>query len=168
MDERKIIKIGGVEFYEDAAPAVGMYIFRRTKIVKVCARKNGTKYGKIVAVTKRLENRGYFHVYDETFTRRYFDINVISDDPRLRDVDIAVKQKEFNEFEEKFHIYFERPVAWIDRADIARFDEWMEKYPVFKMWVEGMEYRRRVEYGRDKFAGACAKYAVLRIWDERY
>lgn len=168
MEERKVIKIGGVEFYEDEAPAVGMYIFRRTKIIKVCQRKSGAKYGKIVAMVKRLENRGYFHIHDESTVSHWFDLNYIRDTPLFHETDIKRKKEDFEEFEGKFKRYFDTPTIYIKREYITRFDEYMEKYPVFKMWVESWEYRRRVEYGRDKFTSACDKYAVIRIWDETF
>ena len=162
--KKKIIKIGGVGFYEDETPETGAYIFCSSKIVQVCRRKNGAKYGKVVAKGKRLECRGRFTVHNLDFVRRLFDFNYIREGAEFREHDIIVKNYKFESFVDDFSEVFNYPPDVFKSRELSsRFDEWAEKYPLFKMWVESLERRRG-----NKFNAACEKAAAMIVWDQTW
>ena len=161
---KKIIKIGDVEFFEDETPETGAYIFCSSKILQVCQRKNGGKYGKVVARGKRLECRGRFSVHNLDFVRRLFDFNYVREGAEFREHDIIVKNYKFESFVEDFSRAFNYPPDVFKMQELSeRFDEWKEKYPLFKMWVESLERRRR-----DKFDTAYGKAAAMTVWDQTW
>ncbi len=168
--EEKIISIGGVKFYESEAPAVGSYIRCRTKILEVCARKNGTKYGQIVlAGATWLELRGRFRLQDYKDIRIDWDWTFTGADDDEQYIKDHLAQWQPTRFE-KFEEAFRRLYRELSRADTLvvtqraeKFNMFWEKYPLFKMWVYSLQQLRGEYFLRD-----AEKAAVIAYFEENY